>query len=222
MKNKKIFTIMIIGMLLTTISCKKDTNSDTTNPTGNNTPTPTEHYFEATIDGATVKFVANTNGYSEGAKDAYAGSTLNGNGWEWVPCSFFCDFSLALQNLPSKNEAGIGIIRNTTTDITELNDYINLISVKSYGYGKMAKSTSENGIEGAYVYYVDNNGKLWTSDKGTANQTGSAFSLTEYTNSTSTMYKKECKATFSCKLYDGAGNVKTLTNGKLWGGIITW
>ena len=55
-----------------------------------------------------------------------------------------------------------------------------------------------------------------SSDVGSAGQTGNTFNITELGENTKDTYSnKIAKMTFSYKLYDEDGNVKTLTGGKM-------
>jgi hypothetical protein len=84
----------------------------------------------------------------------------------------------------------------------------------NYNYVKML-SPNDNGIR---IFFTDSNGKLWQTDLGTADQTNSSFIITNETiirNSANNIITGIfLEASFNCKLYDGLGNYKTLTNGK--------
>jgi hypothetical protein len=69
-----------------------------------------------------------------------------------------------------------------------------------------------NGIE---ISITDALGTEWNSSFGTANQTGSTFNILETVDNPDLLgnFYLKVKATFSCKVYDGAGNSKTITNG---------
>ena len=67
---------------------------------------------------------------------------------------------------------------------------------------------------GINMLYSDKKGTLWQTFRGTADQTGSYFTIVSV--QTLQDYPLVCMVTakFACKLYDGAGNVLNLTNGK--------
>jgi hypothetical protein len=64
----------------------------------------------------------------------------------------------------------------------------------------------------------ESNGTVWTTYSGAADQTGSEFVI-EQTKFLSAQFDYTIKvlAHFNCKLYDGNGNSKTLTDGKFVG-----
>lgn len=79
-----------------------------------------------------------------------------------------------------------------------------------------ASSYSINGANGIVITFWDGTTN-WGSDLGTGVQTGSLFNILDRQAVTSTDYTVKVFATFNCKLYDGLGNVKTLTNGSFIG-----
>ena len=88
-----------------------------------------------------------------------------------------------------------------------------MFSVGNYGYGKEYANPL---VEGGFIWYVDANGTEWRTDNGTANQTGSSFEIKSIvtTSGMDAYYgKKIMQVEFNCKLYDGNGNTKTITNG---------
>jgi len=66
---------------------------------------------------------------------------------------------------------------------------------------------------GAKIFYYDNNSVEWSTDLGSANQTGSTFNITEHIANTDGYSQHISKATFNCKLYNSTGASMTLTNG---------
>jgi hypothetical protein len=74
-----------------------------------------------------------------------------------------------------------------------------------------------SGIDGVYVWYQDENLTIWQSDYGSGDQTGSTFNIVETivlpgASSSSRQNHLISAAEFSCKVYDGNGNSKTITN----------
>jgi hypothetical protein len=70
------------------------------------------------------------------------------------------------------------------------------------------------GDNGIRVAWYDEAGQEWSTDAGIADQTGSAFNIAEIKEeNTQDGYLVKVKATFNCKLYNGSGGSKTLTNG---------
>jgi hypothetical protein len=83
--------------------------------------------------------------------------------------------------------------------------------------------------EGIRILIKDLNNVTWSTSLGTADQTGSSFSITKSKGVTyndkkmdTKGYYEEVEFSFSCKLYDGNGNVKTLTNGLFSGSAWAW
>src|SRR4029079_5417631 len=73
---------------------------------------------------------------------------------------------------------------------------------------------------GVYVYYVDENGKDWATQRGT--QQGSTFESVLFIDETRTDVpaKKGWKAKFSCRLYDNSGNFITVENGEIFAPVL--
>ena len=73
--------------------------------------------------------------------------------------------------------------------------------------------------EGVGIYYVDKTLKEWSTNFGSGLQTGSTFAITSSEGGFDLLggYIVKFTATFSCKLYDEAGNSINLTNGKFVG-----
>ena len=71
-----------------------------------------------------------------------------------------------------------------------------------------------SGTDGIKISWYDNSLQEWSTDAGTADQTGSSFTITDIKGeNTSDGYLLKIKATFTCKLYNGSGQSKTLTSG---------
>ncbi|MBS1742696.1 MAG: hypothetical protein JST81_06620 [Bacteroidetes bacterium] len=84
-------------------------------------------------------------------------------------------------------------------------------STGTYGYG----ASPNDGIE---IQWIDEAGNNWSTNNGTAIQTGSNFNITSVEDEPGqAQYSVRVKATFNCRLYDGAGNEKILTNGQFTG-----
>ena len=164
-------------------------------------------YFEATIDGVYYKqIVTETNGYSEakGSRGDLENKVL----------------SSIISRPTDPIPAGA-----TSMSISKgiLHDYLNVTPeiLKKFftpGFYPYAASSSE---DGAGVGWEDPSGEFWSSENLPATQTGSLFNLVSTEEIITPFYGKILKltATFNCKLYDRAGNVKTLTNGKFVGTI---
>jgi hypothetical protein len=86
----------------------------------------------------------------------------------------------------------------------------------NYTYGNPMNFTAPV-VNGMGVTWYDENGKKWESDPST-NQTGRSIAIVSVADYQATpIYRIKVMVTFNCILYDGLGNQKTLTNGKLYG-----
>ncbi|SFW27578.1 hypothetical protein [Chitinophaga sancti] len=74
-------------------------------------------------------------------------------------------------------------------------------------------------MDGVSIGWKDPNGVQWQSNNGSGDQTGSTFSIISIEDArdvTGTLYLKT-KIRFTCKLYNEAGEVKTVTKGEMLG-----
>jgi hypothetical protein len=86
----------------------------------------------------------------------------------------------------------------------------------NYTYGNPMNFTAPV-VNGMGVTWYDETGKRWESDPST-NQTGRSIAIVSVDDYQFTpIYRIKVMVTFNCILYDGLGNQKTLTNGKLFG-----
>lgn len=211
MKKHILSIATLLLMALSISSCKKDTSTTTTTNNNNNNGAPavtSTYYFQAKIDGAWVTFQANDISWVSGYGTSSGGGTTN---YYLIERADVSDFNDA-------NSGGFGILKDNVVDIYDYPTRYSLFTIGSKSYGK-EKTQTTNAVEGALVSYTVN-GVEWSSNLGTSDQTGSTFAITEFVNNTDGASKKIVAGTFSCKLYDGLGGVKTLTNGKFRGRII--
>lgn len=103
-------------------------------------------------------------------------------------------------------EIGTLTVSDTLTTAERYSYFHSLIKVQSYPYTFGAA----NGIK---VTYKASNGVVWSSDAGTADQTGSSCVFTWTENFYNGFDETEkFKAHVNCKLYNGLGQSLTLTN----------
>jgi hypothetical protein len=170
------------------------------------------YYFQANIDGTWVTFQSNNSTLFAGFGSASrsVGDTIKG----YQETSY-------IEDINELNGGGIGSIG--TNKLYELDslDLFNLFTLGSKQYGRFDDGNIiSNFANGGVVHYIVN-GVNWASDKGVATQTGSTFTITEFSDNNTDFYSEKIVAgTFSCKLYDGNGGTKTLTNGKYRGRVI--
>jgi hypothetical protein len=184
-------TVFTLSLLLLLFNCKKE-ETTTSDPQ----PSPsTTNYFSANIGSNNIDF---SSGY------------VNGTGTE-ISNEYYGEFS-TLQNATSLflNYIQVTFVKRypTITGPADCPEALSVFSVGNYPYGNLEGPYSE----GITIRYVDNSGVEWKSDYSPATQSGSAFNLDSYSNSTTTS-KKQIKATFNCTLHDDYGNTLMLTNG---------
>jgi hypothetical protein len=96
-----------------------------------------------------------------------------------------------------------------------------MFQTTSYPYGKSINEVgAANSMDGVRVTYIGTDDVEWSTDKGSGDQTGSTFTIVSKTplpNIPSPYGNYSILVQFSCKLYDGNGNVKNLTNGSMRG-----
>jgi hypothetical protein len=227
MKTLKILILSILASGIFLTSCQKDAATDpgaqtVTTVTVRSNVIDTTLFFKGTINGTNVKLYPDTI-YTNFLGDS---SNTIPMGHEYAPYSFIAKANTKTSptTVMLANSGGIAIVFDTTTIPTNT-IYRNIIKVKSYSYGKLTTNKKANGISGARVFYIDANGVEWTTDKGVADQTGSTFAISyymDYSDPKAPGIFKKVKASFSCKVYDGLGNSKTISNGSFSGKIITW
>lgn len=193
-------------------SCSKDDSSPTptattTTPTGgggggssltiNSTP-----QFKATIDGASVNYIAGANNLEEALG---AEKSIN------LPNPTTAIYTTSLySNTTSVSMSGlkIGTLSYTGSSVASDTEFDNFISVGSHSY-------SVDAANGVHISWYDaGTSSYWTTSLGSGNQTGSTFNITQVapTNLIGNHYVKFI-ATFSCTLYNGSGSSKSVTNG---------
>lgn len=84
-------------------------------------------------------------------------------------------------------------------------------------------SFATNGNDGVTIFWSDDNGKLYRSDWGSGDQTGSAFKIVDSEDDTWLGDPSmKVHAEFNCKVYDASGNSKTITDGEFVFETVTW
>ena len=69
-------------------------------------------------------------------------------------------------------------------------------------------------VNGVRIEWVDDNGKEWATDFGSADQTGSSFNIAQTQDISDTNGPRmKVRANFHCKLYDGAGGTMDVNSG---------
>ena len=157
-------------------------------------------YFRATIDGVAVAYEVGITGHITAAGGGGQTSTL---GW------------LAEQTgnilFISKNHSAavVGVLKDFPAMPSPAENEA-MLSLGSYPWGN-----SSSPVDGAFVWWVDDQEVFWSSDGGTGDQTGSNFTITQLNSNGLGDANSTMKITFNCILYDGCGASKTLTNGEI-------
>ena len=180
--------------------------------TGNSLPTANaKYYYKATIGGEVQEaYVISGTGYMAGSGKGEINNTAN----------------LSADISPEPNTT---LLNSTTFEVTK-GLIANYSSVSNgqfhsfFGPGNYPYATGPNTNpvtmgNGISIIWKDKNGELWSTSYGSRDQMGSTFliqSTIDEPDPVGTLYVK-VKATFSCKLYNSAGQMKLLTNGEFVG-----
>jgi hypothetical protein len=202
MKNRILY-LLSAALIVSGVSCKKDdpVTSPTTTPT---TPASlsisSPYQVNFTLDGTAMDYnIGTTTGFDMvnsannsvqpiggGTSTFIYGSSI-GNGTAYV------GFMKGTFSLP-----GGGLMSDS--------EFLSMFPAATVAYSP----ASANGV---VVSYFDGS-TLWSSDLGTADQTGSAFKIEANQVLTGgSYYTVKLYITFNCKVYDGSGGSKTITNG---------
>ena len=165
------------------------------------TPVTDSLYYSATIDGVFYHQAVPATGYS-------AGFSVNG----------LDDVTLGSDITPVVDPRPL----NTTSFALNkgiLHSYIATTNAtfKAFFTPNTYLFAPDN-TEGVTIFWGDPTGTDWSTDNAPGTQTGSAFNIVSVADEPGQPdYTVRVTATFNCKLYDAAGNSKTLTNGKYVG-----
>jgi hypothetical protein len=199
----KFLPALALGLLLLG-GCKDD--KDKVKPATPAAPVPTSDlYFVAKIDGADFLVEALKNNYGSGA-----GSGTGNSSGTWVE-----EQSLLLMNTVNNHVSGVLFVKAFTDKPNDCAQLETMIKPGVYPFGKTVQGSGTPATDGIVIVHTDANGKYWTSDLGTGDQTGSTFDVVEHIANNDGFSQRISKARFNCKLYDGLGNSKTLTNGEI-------
>ena len=205
MKNLYKFPLIALAVL-SLGSCKKDDTKVAT-------PKPkAELYFSAKIDGTDYLVEALVDGYGSGA--GASGGTGD------VPGTYEELQSMLFINPTTEQGAGISIIKMFNGRPYECDSIEAMYRTGTYTFGREERNNVP-GKNGVVIFYVDKNKTHWSSDFGSGDQTGSRFEIVEHKANNDFFSRRISKATFNCKLYDGNGNSKVLTNGEIKGRSVT-
>jgi hypothetical protein len=194
---------LLVAVVLLFSGCKKD-------ETKQNNPAPTPvaaFYFSAKLDGKDFLIQDGVDGYGSGA----------GGGGGGTSDSYTEEQSLSIVNPSAQKNSGFIIVKNFVPKRSDCSQIENMFHPGNYTYGRSHSGSTDPGVDGVIIFHVDENGKEWSSDYGSGDQTGSTFEIVEHVANNDGWSNRISKATFSCKLYDAQGHVKVLTNGEARG-----
>jgi hypothetical protein len=200
--NLKITIIGFIGVLAL-ISCKKKTSE--TSPAPNTGPAITaKYYFKGTVNNKSVLIQSGVGGYYNGVVGE--GSNKGTEGENYLAGNGFVFFDITAKSSQSIN---VNIVKYFLNKTPKEADFDGMFVVGDYLFGN-----SEQLKDGVEIEYVDENKKTWSSNKGTGSQTGSVFKLKSRIPYTNYYTPIDITGSFSCKLYDDAGNMIELKDGE--------
>lgn len=186
---------------------QEDDGSCILNSYQNNVVADSNFYFKATIDGKEVNFQYGKNGYKHGA--GYGSQSYGSD--EFLEQSFGLYVEGGINNT-----GGATIYKHFPNGLESCDEIKDMFVVGTYSYGD-----ENNWVDGAQVYYDDENGTRWATDQGTKDQTGSKFEITEQIEGGNDYSEETTTAKFNCTLYDNNGNSMILTNGTIRAGSVS-
>jgi len=193
---------LLFILILSLFSCTKGGGD---NGTDNASAT---YYYKATIGSVNYyQDVTQTNNY-------IAGSGLGG----------VDDVDLTAGIEPMSTTPG-----STEFHVTKgiLHNYLSLTNAQFKAFFKPGSYPNTSGPDydpyqngdGIYIYWVDKQGKIWSTTDGSGDQTGSSFKIISVDDDGDGVhYYIRVKMQFNCKLYkEGTGEMIQLTNGEMVG-----
>lgn len=207
---------LLAAALLASTGCKKEDTEAVPAQSGGGTTS--SYSLSLELDGAPVQKTTSTDIFVPGAM----GNTNMG----LTVCTSYQE-SVVSDSVDVNDRWKVGLIKTfyglgSMPSVDSVNTMVAL-GARSYGAFLWDQSTLSYVVQdGVRVEWTDPLGVKWSTDRGTADQTGSAFSINER-NGTGNPFgpRYTFKVTFNCRLYDGAGNSKLVTNGALHGPVIT-
>jgi len=202
-------------MVFAISSCKKKKDDPAPTPVNN---TPTTPAAPSISSAPLVQFEINSTAYSYAESSNIENTMGTGGSTGTISTK---DFSSGFDQI-SPAKAIIDFEKGTITysgggdvDTTVFKNYF---APGSYSFSPVTTPTLSTPISGIVIQWWDSSNVMWSTEIGTGDQTGSNFTIVaskqEWPFSDQLM---KVYATFNCKLYDGNGNTKTLTNGKFVG-----
>ncbi|MBK6627525.1 MAG: hypothetical protein IPJ87_11080 [Flavobacteriales bacterium] len=206
----------LVLVLVIMAGCKKE--DDATTPAANGGGYGSSYALSLELDGIPVLKTTSTDIFVPGAMaNTNMGLTV---------CTSYQE-SVVSDSVDVNDRWNVGLVKTfyglgSLPSVDSVNTMVAL-GARSYGVFLWNQSTlTYEVVDGVRVEWTDALGVKWSTDRGTADQTGSNFSINERTSTGDPFGPRfTFKVTFNCKLYDGAGNSKLVTNGALHGPLIT-
>jgi hypothetical protein len=203
MKRKFILVIAVMGILGGGFSgCSKDDDdNNNSNPTTPGVTINSEYQATFLVDGVAVSVVNGVGGVQSLTSNHTLSATFPDSSESTMGFGLYKDVGGNTQSLFDIDKGTYKFIGWDSTAFTTF-------------FAKQSWPYSPNAANGVAIAYFDANGTKWSTDFGTANQTGSTFVIedTKLQDFFGFKYMK-VKASFSCKVYDGNGASKVITNG---------
>ncbi len=193
-KNVKTTIIGLMGVLAL-MSCKKKSSDVTPQDTG--VAITAKYYFKGTVNNKSVVLQSGVGGYYNGVESG--GSYKGSAGENYLATNGFVFLDITSK---SSQQIEVNFVKYFQNKSPKVADIDGMFVVGDYKYGDEDKL-----VDGVEIVYVDENKKSWSSRRGTANQTGSTFKLKTRTAFVNEFTYIQITGTFSCKLYDEAGNM---------------
>ncbi len=197
---KKLFLMITVAALAVT-ACKKSTptpvlisSNVTAQPTNTTVDVNSTPQTSFTLDGVSHSYVVDNTHF-------FSGSSTSGNGSNNK--SFDADID------DGDSIVYINITKGTLHTYSTDSVFKAYFPVGSFPY-------SVNALNGIEISVWDNHVR-WSTSMGSGNQTGSTFNIVQTKDDQQGYLYIDTYITFSCKVYNSAGAMKTITNGKFVG-----
>lgn len=200
---------------LTVISaCKKDDNDDNNNNSNSNEININSYpLFSGMIDGVKIEYLS-TDGHSIGFGVDQSIDTVNNQ----TAAIYHSSLNTLADDTVKLFTVRIGTLNFPNGSLQE-NQFANFFFTGSYPFTLDA----DEGIE---INWRDDDGNIWSTSNGTANQSGSSFTIANKAVDEDLegqgFYAVKIKADFNCKLYDESGNSKTISDASYVGYFVKY
>lgn len=206
----------LVLVLVIMAGCKKE--DDATTPGANGVGASSSYSLSLELDGIPVMKTT--------ATDIFVPGAMGNSNMGLTVCTSYQE-SIVSDSVDVNDRWKVGLIKTfyglgSLPSVDSVNTMVAL-AARSYGAFLWNQSTLVyEVVDGVRVEWTDPLGTKWSTDRGTADQTGSNFSINENMSTGDPVGPRfTFKVIFNCRLYDDAGNSKLVTNGALHGPVIT-